>query len=80
MIAIVVGAGIAWATGTMSFCILSLSSFANVGFYLPNFDFLASFSSDVISNTIPFLPIIIVFSINEVITGIQAVEQAKRVR
>ena len=29
------------------------------------------------SATIPFLPIIIVFSINEVITGIQAVEQAK---
>ena len=29
------------------------------------------------SAVIPFLPIVIVFSINEVITGIQAVEQAK---
>lgn len=75
LIAIVVGAGIAWATGTMSFDSVT-SSFANVGFYLPNFTFWI-FSSDVISNTIPFLPIIIVFSINEVITGIQAVEQAR---
>lgn len=51
-------------------------SLANLNFYIPNFTFWI-FSGDVISNTIPFLPIVIVFSLNEVITGIQAVEQAK---
>lgn len=75
LIAIVVGAGIAWATGSMSFTTVT-DSLANLNFYIPNFTFWI-FSGDVISNTIPFLPIVIVFSLNEVITGIQAVEQAK---
>lgn len=47
-----------------------------MGFYLPKVTF-GIFSGEVISRTLPFLPIIIVFSLNEVITGIQAVEQAK---
>ncbi len=75
LIAIVVGAGIAWITGAMSFSTVT-DSLANLSFYIPKFTFWI-FSSDVIANTIPFLPIIIVFSLNEVITGIQAVEQAK---
>ena len=75
LIAIVVGAGIAWATGAMSFSTVT-DSLQNLGFYIPNVTF-GIFSGDVISQTLPFLPIIIVFSLNEVITGIQAVEQAK---
>lgn len=75
LIAIVVGAVIAFATGAMGFGAVA-DSFQNVGFYLPKFTF-GIFSPDVMAATIPFLPIIIVFSINEVITGIQAVEQAK---
>ena len=75
LIAIVIGAGIAWITGAMSFSTVT-ESLSNLSFYLPKFTFWI-FSSDVIANTIPFLPIIIVFSLNEVITGIQAVEQAK---
>ena len=75
LIAIVVGAGIAWATGAMSFSTVT-DSLQNLGFYIPNVTF-GIFSGDVISKTLPFLPIIIVFSLNEVITGIQAVEQAK---
>ncbi len=78
LIAIVVGAGIAWITGAMSFSTVT-DSLANLNFYIPKFTFWI-FSSDVIANTIPFLPIIIVFSLNEVITGIQAVEQAKECR
>ena len=75
LIAIVVGAGIAWVTGVMSFSTVT-ESLQNVGFYLPKVTF-GIFSGEVISQTLPFLPIIIVFSLNEVITGIQAVEQAK---
>lgn len=75
LIAIVVGAAIAWITGEMSVQAIT-DSFANVGFYLPNLT-LSIFSPEVMSATIPFLPIIIVFSISEVITGIQAVEQAR---
>lgn len=74
-IAIVIGAAIAWGTGQMGLGAVK-DSFANVGFYLPNVTF-GIFSGEVISQMIGFLPIIIVFSINEVITGIQAVEQAK---
>ena len=75
LIAIVVGAGIAWVTGVMSFSTVT-ESLQNVGFYLPKVTF-GIFSGEVIAQTLPFLPIIIVFSLNEVITGIQAVEQAK---
>ncbi|SCH58183.1 Permeases [uncultured Ruminococcus sp.] len=75
LIAIVVGAVIAFATGAMGFGAVA-DSFSNIGFYLPLPTF-GIFSPEVMSATIPFLPIIIAFSINEVITGIQAVEQAK---
>ena len=75
LIAIVVGAGIAWVTGSMSFSTVT-DSLQNLNFYIPNVTF-GIFSGDVLSQTLPFLPIVIVFSLNEVITGIQAVEQAK---
>lgn len=75
LIAIVIGACIAWATGSMSFSAVT-NSFASLGFYLPKFTFWI-FSPEVFKNMLPFLPIIIVFSLNEVITGIQAVEQAR---
>lgn len=74
-IAIAVGAIIAWATGNMATQAV-IDSFSNLGFYLPKLT-IDIFSPQVISAAIPYLPIIIVFSINEVITGIQAVEQAK---
>jgi AGZA family xanthine/uracil permease-like MFS transporter len=75
LIAIVIGAAIAWISGSMSPSAIT-DSFANVGFYFPLPTF-GIFAGEVISNTIPYLPIIIVFSLSEVITGIQAVEQAK---
>ncbi|NLI89302.1 MAG: permease [Epulopiscium sp.] len=74
-IAIGVSAIVAWAMGSMSFGAVT-DSLTNIGFYLPKTTF-NIFSSEVISATIPYLPIIIVFSVNEVITGIQAVEQAR---
>ncbi|WMJ23545.1 permease [Paludicola sp. MB14-C6] len=74
LIALVIGAGIGWATGLMDFGAVT-SSFANVGLYIPKLTF-GIFSPEVISTTINYLPIIIVFSISEVITGIQGVEQA----
>ncbi len=75
LIAIVIGAAIAWGTGSMAFSSVT-DSLANLSFYLP-LPFLNIFSSEVFNLTMPFLPIIIVFTINEVVTGIQAVEQAK---
>ena len=73
-IAIGIGAIVAWAIGSMEFQAVT-DSFATVGFYMPKMSF-GIFSAKVISATVPYLPIIIVFSVNEVITGIQAVEQA----
>ena len=75
LIAIVVGAAIAWVTGEMSFSAVT-DSLANLSFHLPKFT-IGYFSGDVLKQVIMFLPIIIVFSLNEVITGIQAVEQAR---
>lgn len=74
-IAIGIGAIVAWAMGSMSIGAVT-DSLTTLGFYMPQLTF-DIFSSTVIAVTIPYLPIIIVFSINEVITGIQAVEQAK---
>lgn len=74
-IAIAIGAIVAWATGSMGMGAVK-ESLDNLGVYVPTLT-LDIFSPAVISATIPFLPIIIVFSVNEVITGIQAVEQAK---
>lgn len=75
LIAIVIGSSIAWITGCMKPDAVT-TSLANLNFYLPKLTF-GIFSSEVMSATIAYLPIIIVFSISEVITGIQAVEQAK---
>lgn len=74
LIAIVVGSAIAWISGNMSFSAVT-ESLNNLSFYSPH-PMLGIFSGEVIANTIPYLPIVIVFSLNEVITGIQAVEQA----
>lgn len=75
LIAIVIGSAIAWISGSMGFDAVT-ASFANLGMYIPHPE-LSIFSPEVFSAVIPFLPIVIVFSLNEVITGIQAVEQAK---
>lgn len=74
-IAIAIGSIIAWCSGLMSFDNVT-NSIQNLSFHLPIMT-LGIFSNDVMQATIPFLPIIIVFTINEVITGIQSVEQAK---
>lgn len=75
LIAIVAGAAIAWITGEMSFEAVG-QSLANLSFHLPH-PTLGYFSSEVLRQVVTFLPIVIVFSLNEVITGIQAVEQAR---
>lgn len=75
LIAIIVGAGIAWVTGEMQFSAVT-ESLQNLSLQLPKLT-LGYFNGEVLSQVISFLPIIIVFSLNEVITGIQAVEQAK---
>lgn len=75
LIAIVIGSVVAWISGVMGFGAVT-ESLSNLSFYIP-LPVLDIFNPDVISAMIPFLPIIIVFSLNEVITGIQAVEQAK---
>ena len=74
-IAIVIGSGIAWISGSMGIDAVT-ESLSNLSFYIPHLT-LDIFAPEVIRTMIPFLPIIIVFSLNEVITGIQAVEQAK---
>ena len=74
-IAIIIGSGIAWISGSMGIDAVT-ESLSNLSFYIPHLT-LDIFAPEVISTMIPFLPIIIVFSLNEVITGIQAVEQAK---
>lgn len=75
LIAIVIGSGVAWISGAMGFGAVT-DSLSNLSFYLPKVTF-GIFSPEVINSMVPFLPIIIVFSLNEVITGVQAVEQAK---
>lgn len=75
LIVILIGSGVAWISGAMDFHAVT-ESFSSLSFYLPR-PTLDIFQSQVINTMIPFLPIIIVFSLNEVITGIQAVEQAR---
>lgn len=75
LIAIVIGSAVAWVSGVMSFGAVA-ESLSSLNFYLPR-PTLGIFSGEVITTMIPFLPIVIVFSLNEVITGIQGVEQAK---
>ena len=75
LIAIVIGSAIAWISGAMGFDAVT-ESLTNLNLYIPH-PVLGIFDGSVLSAVIPFLPIVIVFSINEVITGIQAVEQAK---
>lgn len=75
LIAIVIGSAIAWISGAMGFEAVT-ASVSNLSFYIPHLE-LGIFRSEVFSTMITYLPIIIVFSLNEVITGIQSVEQAK---
>lgn len=74
-IAIAVGSAVAWVSGVMGINAVT-ESLSSLNFYLPH-PALSIFHGEVINTMIPFLPIVIVFSLNEVITGIQAVEQAK---
>lgn len=75
LIAIVIGSAVAWLSGSMGLDAVA-ESFRNVNLYIPH-PVLGIFHGQVLSHVISFLPIVIVFSLNEVITGIQAVEQAK---
>ena len=75
LIAIVVGSAVAWISGVMGLGAVQ-ESLSSLNFYIPH-PTLGIFDGAVVSSMVPFLPIIIVFSLNEVITGIQAVEQAK---
>ncbi|GAA6297224.1 xanthine permease [Enterocloster asparagiformis] len=75
LIAIVIGSAVAWISGVMGFGAVQ-ESLSSLSFYIPH-PTLGIFDGEVVSSMIPFLPIIIVFSLNEVITGIQAVEQAR---
>lgn len=75
LIAIVAGSAVAWISGVMGFSAVQ-ESLSSLSFYIPH-PTLGIFDGGVVKEMIPFLPIIIVFSLNEVITGIQAVEQAK---
>lgn len=75
-IGIVSGAVVAWVIGSMKFDAVG-ASLSNVGFYLPKLTF-GIFKPEIMEATLPFLPIIIIFSIGEVISGIQSVEQARK--
>ena len=74
VIAIVLGAVIAWTNGYLtpeSFT----ASFDNIGFYIPQF-----FFGDILSGfkeIVPFLPIIIPLQINNFLTTLQGLESAK---
>ena len=70
-----IGSAVAWISGVMGFGAVQ-ESLSSLSFYIPH-PTLGIFDGEVVSSMIPFLPIIIVFSLNEVITGIQAVEQAR---
>lgn len=74
-IAIAIGSAVAWILGNMDPAGISVAT-QNLGFYLPKITF-DMFNPTVMSEAMKYLPIIIVFTISEVITGIQAVEQAK---
>lgn len=85
LIAIVVGIGIAWAGVFFGFTPETVVSSAalsdslnTLGFYLPKFsiDFL---NVEILSLTLPFLPLIIAFAIGDVVNVILGVEQAKAV-
>ncbi|NFG22969.1 permease [Clostridium botulinum] len=74
-IAIAIGSAAAWLLGNMSVEGITAAT-QNLGFYLPKIT-LDIFNPAVMSETMKYIPIIIVFTISEVITGIQAVEQAR---
>lgn len=74
-IAILIGAVVAWVTGNMSVDSV-VTSLENLSFQLPKLT-IGLFAPEVMSATLPFLPIIVVYSVGEIITNIQAVEQAK---
>ena len=76
LIAIVVGAGVAWASGAMGVDAI-VDSVEHMGLYLPA-PVLPIFAPEVMTHVVEFIPIIIVFSLNECITGIQGVEQARK--
>lgn len=77
IISIIVGTVAAWVTGAMSIQAVT-DSFANVGAHIP-LPHLAFLNGAALSYTLSnFMPIIIVFSFGEVISGIQGLEQARQ--
>lgn len=76
VIAIVLGAVIAWASGHLT-AENFLSSFDNVGFYVPHF-FLGEIF-DGMKEIVPYLPIIIPLQINNFLSTLQGLESAKDV-
>ena len=75
LIVAVVGTVLAWGTGAMDASAVA-GSLAHVGLHLPA-PMLQVLAPEVIAQTVRFLPIIIVFSLDEVVAGIQGVEQAR---
>ena len=75
LIAVAVGAVVAWASGAMSVEAV-VSSVSAVGLYLPA-PATGIFAPEVFEQVVHFVPVIVVFTLDEVITGIQGVEQAR---
>lgn len=74
LVAIVLGAGIAWATGYLTPENFT-SAFSNLGFYPPTF--CAGDILQGIRGIFPFLPIIIPLQINNFLSTLQGIESAK---
>ena len=74
VIAIVIGAVVAWITGNLSFAGFK-DSFEYVGFYTPHIFIKEIFSS--MKGIVPYLPVIIPLQINNFLTTLQGVESAR---
>lgn len=74
IIAIGLGTIIGWASGQMDLIALK-TSVTHIGFNVPIFN-LSFLNKVAFMQTLKFLPIIVAFSFGEVISGIQAIEQA----
>lgn len=74
LIAIVIGALIAWGSGSLTIDGL-VSSFDNIGFYVPGIS--AAGILKGLKGIVPYLPVIIPLQINNFLTTLQGVEAAK---
>lgn len=75
LIVTVAGTAIAWATDAMDAGAIG-GSLSHVGLSLPALT-PQIFAPEVIAQLVKFIPIIVVFSLDEVVAGIQGVEQAR---